>query len=100
MRDSERNVLPCEIKAGGKHQDSAELRKAINDWLRDYTHAHGWEVKDNNALASRRKQGGTKSGTNISAMCWFLWRPNATTPGNYLTISAPTASPSSGEETR
>lgn len=56
MRDSEGNVLPCEIKAGGKHQDSAELRKAINDWLRDYTHAHGWEVKDNNALASRRKQ--------------------------------------------
>lgn len=31
MRDSEGNVLPCEIKAGGKHQDSAELRKAIND---------------------------------------------------------------------
>lgn len=56
MRDSEGNVLPCEIKASGKHQDSAELRKAINDWLRDYTHAHGWEVKDNNALASRRKQ--------------------------------------------
>ena len=36
MRDSEGTVLPCEIKAGGKHQDSAELRKAINAWLRDY----------------------------------------------------------------
>ena len=56
MRDSEGNVLPCEIKAGGKHQDSAELRKAMNIWLRDYTHAHGWEVKDNNAVAARRKQ--------------------------------------------
>ena len=56
MRDSDANVLPCEIKAGGKHQDSAELRKAMNIWLRDYTHAHGWEVKDNNAVAARRKQ--------------------------------------------
>lgn len=56
MRDGEGNVLPCEIKAGGKHQDSAELRRAMNDWLRDYTRTHGWEVKDNNAIAAKRRQ--------------------------------------------
>ena len=56
MRDGEGNILPCEIKAGGKHQDSAELRRAMNDWLRDYTRTHGWEAKDNNAITAKRRR--------------------------------------------
>lgn len=56
MRDGEGNILPCEIKGGGKHQDSAELRRAMNDWLRDYTRTHGWEVKDNNAIVAKRRR--------------------------------------------
>ena len=56
MRDTDGLVLPCEIEAGGKHQDSTELRKAMNDWLRDYTHTCGLEVKDNNVIAARRRR--------------------------------------------
>lgn len=56
MRDGEGNALPCEVRSGGKHQDSTALRQAMNDWLRDYTRAHQWEVKDNNAIAAQRKQ--------------------------------------------
>lgn len=68
MRDGEGNILPCEIKAGGKHQDSVELRKAMNDWLRDYTRTHGWEVKDNNAIAAKRRRSGTKT-ERVSPPC-------------------------------
>jgi len=56
MCDETGNVLPCEMQAGGKHQDSPTLRRSMNDWLRDYTKEHGLEVKDNNAIADTRRE--------------------------------------------
>lgn len=55
LRDEDGNVLPCEIMAGGKHQDSPGFRYHYNDWLLDYTRSHGWVEKDNNAIAKARK---------------------------------------------
>lgn len=56
LHDEEGNVLPCEVNAGGKHQDSPGFRHHYNDWLLNYTRSHGWTVKDNNAIAAARKQ--------------------------------------------
>lgn len=44
-------VLPCETKAGGKHQQSIPLRYDMNDWALAYTKEHGLVVEDNNQKA-------------------------------------------------
>lgn len=56
-------VLPCEMDAGGKHQDSPVLRMHMNDWLLEYTRQHGFVQKDNNAIAAvhRAERHGTKN---------------------------------------
>lgn len=63
MRDEAGEILPCEMKAGGKHQDSPGLRMHMNDWLLNYTRRHGYVQKDNNAIASvhRTERHGTKN---------------------------------------
>ena len=55
-KDDRGNVLRSEICAGGKHQDNPEFRRHYNDWLLEYTRAHGLTQKDNNALAQQHKQ--------------------------------------------
>lgn len=45
----------CELRAGGKHQDSAGFRRHCNDWLLEYTRQHGLTEKDNNAIVDERK---------------------------------------------
>ena len=63
MRDKNGAILPCELEAGGKHQDSPGLRMHMNDWLLDYTRQHGYVQKDNNAIAAahRAERHGTKN---------------------------------------
>lgn len=56
VKNSDGSTKPCEMAAGGKHQDSAAFRRHCNDWLLEYTRAHGLEVKDNNVLADRHKE--------------------------------------------
>lgn len=56
-------TLACEMEAGGKHQDSPQLRRHMNDWLLDYTRQHGYVEKDNNAIADvhRAERHGSKN---------------------------------------
>lgn len=63
MRGTDGQPLPCELEAGGKHQDSPTLRRAMNEWLLDYTREHGLTAKDNNAIAdaNREKRHGAKN---------------------------------------
>ena len=63
MRDKIGEVLPCEMMAGGKHQDSPGLRMHMNDWLLEYTRQHGLIQKDNNAIAQvhRAQRHGSKN---------------------------------------
>ena len=70
MRDHFGQVLPCEMEAGGKHQDSPGLRSHMNDWLLDYTRGHGFAVKDNNAIAEqhRAERHGTKNDSMRAAL--------------------------------
>lgn len=56
VKNSDGSTKLCEMTAGGKHQDSATFRRHYNDWLLEYTRAHGLEVKDNNAIADRHKE--------------------------------------------
>lgn len=56
VKNSDGTTKPCEMCAGGKHQDSAALRRHCNDWLLEYTRAHGLETKDNNAIADQHKE--------------------------------------------
>lgn len=63
MRDEAGEILPCELEAGGKHQDSPGLRLHLNDWLLEYTRQHGLVQKDNNAIAAvhRAERHGSKN---------------------------------------
>lgn len=63
MRDKTGQILPCELEAGGKHQDSPGLRLHMNDWLLEYTRQHGYVQKDNNAIAvvHRAERHGSKN---------------------------------------
>lgn len=63
MRDKTGQILPCELEAGGKHQDSPGLRLHMNDWLLEYTRQHGYVQKDNNAIAAvhRAERHGSKN---------------------------------------
>ena len=54
-RDKFGEILPCEMAAGGKHQNSAALQHDMHDWLLDYTREHGFVAKDNNAIAAQRR---------------------------------------------
>ena len=56
MKNEDGQPLRCEYCAGGKHQNSPELRRYLYDWLRDYTRDHGLTVEDNNRVADERKQ--------------------------------------------
>ena len=55
MRDENGKILPCELEAGGKHQDGPQLRIQMNSWLLDYTREQGLVAKDNNAIAAARR---------------------------------------------
>lgn len=55
VRNDDGTVKLCEMRAGGKHQDSAGFRRHINDWLLDYTRRHDLTEKDNNAISDKRK---------------------------------------------
>lgn len=56
MKNEAGITLPCEINAGGKHQNSPEFRDHCNDWLLNYTRQHGLTEKDNNAIARQRRE--------------------------------------------
>lgn len=56
VKNSDGSTKLCEMRAGGKHQDSAAFRRHCNDWLLEYSRSHSLEVKDNNAIADRRKE--------------------------------------------
>jgi len=49
-------VLPCEIISGGKHQDSTQLRRTLNDWVLTHCREKGLFEQDNNAIADQRKK--------------------------------------------
>ena len=55
LRNAYDEVLPCETMAGGMHQDSTGLRRALNDWMLTECRQHCWSEKDNNAIADQRK---------------------------------------------
>lgn len=55
MKDKSGQVLACEMEAGGKHQDSPQLRRCMNDWLLEYSRQHGYTREDNNAKADANK---------------------------------------------
>lgn len=63
MRDDVGDVLPCEMEAGGKHQDSPGLRQHLNNWVLEYCRQHGYTQKDNNAIAAvhRTERHGSKN---------------------------------------
>jgi len=54
-RDKTGEILSCEMAAGGKHQNSAALQHDMHDWLLEYTREHGFEAKDNNAIAAQHR---------------------------------------------
>lgn len=56
MRGDDGQMLPCEVMAGGKHQDSPQLRRTLNDWVLEECRRRGWSEKDNNAIADARKR--------------------------------------------
>lgn len=70
MMKKKGKVLPCEMVAGGKHQDSAQLRRHMNQWLLEYTKDHGYVAKDNNAIADlhRAERHGSKNAQMKAAL--------------------------------
>ena len=56
MRGRNGKILPCETEAGGKHQCSPQFRRHLDDWLLEYTHSHGLDARDNNAVADAHRQ--------------------------------------------
>lgn len=70
MMKKKGKVLPCEMVAGGKHQDSAQLRRHMNQWLLEYTKEHGYIAKDNNAIADlhRAERHGSKNAQMKAAL--------------------------------
>ena len=63
MRDDEGQVLPCEMEAGCKHQDSPGLKQHLHDWVLNYCREHDYVQKDNNAIAAvhRAERHGSKN---------------------------------------
>ena len=55
MTDCFGQVLPCEVMSGGKHQDSTQLRRTLNDWVLAQCREKGLSEQDNNAIADQRK---------------------------------------------
>lgn len=56
MRNEDGAVLPCEIKAGGKHQNNPEFRRHCQEWLLNYSKAHGFTQEDNLQVEDQRKK--------------------------------------------
>ena len=56
MTDQFGQVLPCETMSGGKHQDSTQLRRALNDWVLAQCREKGLFAQDNNSIADQRKK--------------------------------------------
>lgn len=63
MKRKAGEIVPAELEAGGKHQQSAALRHDMNEWLLEYTRQHGFVQKDNNAIAAahRAERHGSKN---------------------------------------
>lgn len=55
MKDKSGKTLACEMEAGGKHQDSPQFMRHRNEWLLNYCREHGFEEKDNMAIADARR---------------------------------------------
>lgn len=56
MTDQFGQVLPCETMSGGKHQDSTQLRRALNDWVLAQCREKGLFAQDNNSIADQQKK--------------------------------------------
>ena len=56
MKDDQGNTLPCEMKAGCKHQDNPQHRRHCQQWLLEYTRSHGLTIEANLQTEDRRKQ--------------------------------------------
>ena len=56
MKDEYGRTLPCEMKAGGKHQNNPDFRIHCQEWLLDYTRNHGLTIEDNLQIENQRKQ--------------------------------------------
>ena len=56
MRNEDGEVYPCELKAGGKHQNNPEFRRHCQQWLMEYSRDHGFTVEDNLKIEDQRKQ--------------------------------------------
>lgn len=48
-------TLASEMAAGGKHQNSPQLQRHLNDWLLEYSRQKGWAREDNNAKADANR---------------------------------------------
>lgn len=48
-------TLASEMAAGGKHQNSPQLQRHLNDWLLEYSRKKGWIREDNNAKADMNR---------------------------------------------
>lgn len=48
-------TIASEMAAGGKHQDSPQLRRHLNDWLLEYSRQNGLTREDNNAKADANR---------------------------------------------
>lgn len=56
MRGKTGDVLPCEIEAGGKHQSSPDLWKAMTNWDMQYAEEHGLTKEDFARKAAENKE--------------------------------------------
>ena len=56
MRNEDGKVYPCELRAGGKHQNNPEFRRHCQQWLMEYSRDHGFTVEDNLKIEDQRKQ--------------------------------------------
>lgn len=54
-RNAYGEIVRSEYAAGGKHQDTLELKRVQFDWIKAYCIEHDLEVKDNNAISDKRK---------------------------------------------
>ena len=48
-------TLASEMAAGGKHQNSPQLQRHLNDWLLAYSQEHGFALEDNNQKADKNR---------------------------------------------
>ena len=56
MRNENGEVYPCELRAGGKHQNNPEFRRHCQQWLMEYSKDHGLTVENNLQIEDQRKQ--------------------------------------------